>query len=143
VNRTDPPRGVLSPLALLLLFVLVVRFVPDLVRPAAPPDDCDRIASSDLAALERCLVLRPDDIELMLDAGSRYERAGALDRAEELYRRALRVDPKDGEVHLRLGAVLLARGDRQGAGAEARAALKVQPGSAAAEDLAQRAGGAP
>jgi Tfp pilus assembly protein PilF len=68
-----------------------------------------------------------------------FASAGRIDRAEEMYRRALSVDAHDGDVHVRLGRILLARGDRSGARIEGDAALRWQPGAAAASDLVARA----
>lgn len=98
-------RGVAAPLGLLLLFGLVIRGLPPLVRPASPPDDCERVAPADAPALRRCLALRPDDIELMIDLAAVYERAGQRDRAGALYARALAIDPSDAEVRLKLRAI--------------------------------------
>lgn len=95
-------RGTAAPLALLLLFVLVIRGLPGLARPASPPDHCERAAPAGVEAMERCLTLRPDDIELMMDLAAEYERAGQADRAGALYARALTVDPQDAEVRAKL-----------------------------------------
>ena len=46
------------------------------------------------------------------DLARRVLTAGQTDRAEAVYRQALSVDPKDGDVHVRLGRLLLERGDR-------------------------------
>jgi len=56
-----------------------------------------------------------------------------------MYRRALAVDPDDGEVHIRLGMLLLSRGDRQAAVVEGRLALRWRPGSLAAARLVDAA----
>ena len=92
-----------------------------------------------MPALERCLELRPDDVELMADLGAAYEQAGQWDRAESVYRRALAIDAEDGDIRVRLGNILLRRGDASGARREAVAALAVQPGRAPALDLIGRA----
>ena len=78
----------------------------------------------------------------MTDLGGAYERLSEWDRAEAVYRRALMIDAEDGDVRVRLGAVLLQRGDAAGARREAMAALAVQPGGTAALELIRRAGGA-
>ncbi len=101
---------------------------------------CEVNPPADAAALERCLALQPRDIELMLDLGSRYETSSKFDRAEALYRQALAVDPKDGDVHVRLGRLLLQRGDPAAAAAEAHTALGFQPRSRRALDLLTRTG---
>ena len=89
----------------LVLFIVVVRFLPALTSPAAASDDCERVRRSDAAGMERCLALRPDDVELMIDLADGYRQAGDRDRAEDLYRRALAVDPGDGELRRRLDAL--------------------------------------
>jgi tetratricopeptide (TPR) repeat protein len=91
--------------------------------------------------LERCLAVQPDDVETMKDLGLMYESATKWDRAEAVYRRALAIDPEDGDTRVRLGGLLLRRGDLAGARREAEAALKVQPGSVAALQLFHRASG--
>lgn len=101
---------------------------------------CELNPPREIDGLERCLALNPRDIELMLDLGSLYEAGRRLDRAEELYRLGLSVDPKDGDVHVRLGRLLLERGDRPAAAREAREALAFQPQSPKALDLLDRAG---
>lgn len=135
----------LQPLGLLLLFVLAIRGLPDRARPATPAIECDPVppGAGHTERLEQCLELRPDDVELMMDLGRAYEDALQWDRAEALYRRALEVDPDDGDAHVRLGDILLRRGDRAGAGREAAAALETQPGSLAAQALMRRAQGSP
>jgi Flp pilus assembly protein TadD len=74
----------------------------------------------------------------MAELGGAYEQAGQSDRAEAMYRRALAVDPEDGDIRIRLGQLLLRRGDRSGAEREAMGALAVQPGRSAALDLIGR-----
>ena len=104
----------------------------------APPP---RAAAPELrASYERCLSLEPDDVELMADLGGQFEATGDEVRAEELYRRALTVDPGYAGVRLRLGEMLLRRGDTEGARHEATTALKSRPNSRAVLDLMQRAG---
>jgi predicted TPR repeat methyltransferase len=140
VNGSEGWPRVLRPLGLLVLFVAAIRGLPEQTRPAAPEVSCDLAASSrpDVATLERCLELEPDDVELMLELGRVHEQAQQWERAEALYRRALEVDPEDGDAHLRLGEVLLKRGDAMGAAREGAAALKTQPGSRAAQELIRR-----
>lgn len=134
--------GVLRPLGLLVLFVAVIRGLPQQTQPPAEGIDCESTApSSDrqTATLERCIELHPDDVELMMDLGRTYEAAGQWDRAEALYRRALTVDPDDGDAHVRLGEMLLRRGDLAGAAREGAVALEIQPGGMAAQALVKRA----
>jgi predicted TPR repeat methyltransferase len=105
-------RGIAAPLVLLLLFVLVIRGLPGLARAAAPPDDCQRTAPTDVAAMERCLALRADDVELMIDLAAAYERAGDSDRAAAIYTRALAVDPADAELRAKLDALRMLASSR-------------------------------
>lgn len=136
------PSGMLRmmwPLALLLVFVAVFRGTPR----RAPQDDasaeCDGRGPADQHALERCLSMQPGNVEVMTVLGSIEESAGHQDRAEALYRRILAIDPTDGDVHVRLGGLLYARGDAAGARREAGEALRWQPGSLAAHAVLDRA----
>lgn len=126
------------PFALLLLFIVSFRST---TRDAATASGtaCEGSRSVDVATLERCLALEPDDAELMTDLGDRYRTAGNDAGAEALYRRALAVDARNGDVHRRLGELLLARGDAAAARAEGEAALATQPNSLADAELIQRA----
>ena len=126
------------PAALFVLFLATFRNTGG-EAAREPAVSCDETHATDAASLERCLDLDPRNVELMTDAADRHLAAGAADRAEALYRRALAIDADDGDVHLRLGELLLARGDAAGARREAAAALRSQPGSAAAQRLAERA----
>jgi uncharacterized protein HemY len=132
---------VLRPLGLLALFLVVIRGLPQQAAPSVPPIACDPAPPSrpDRPTLERCLEQHPDDVELMLELGRALERAQEWEGAEALYRRALAVDPDDGDAHLRLGELLLRRGDPAGAAREGSVALRTMPGSLAAADLIRRA----
>jgi len=133
------PARLIWSTVLLVLFFAVIRTLGERTRPAAVALDCDHFTAGDMPALERCLELRPDDVQLMTDLGDAYEQAAQWDRAEAVYRRALSIDAEDGDLRVRLGGVLLQRGDAAGARREATAALVVQPGRAAAIDLINRA----
>ena len=111
------------PLALLLLFLGTFRRTAyDASAPLAAPD--------------------PANAAVLTDLGDSYATRGRGDLAEDAYRRALAVDPRDGDVHVRLGEVLLQRGDRDGARAEAELALRWHPGSSRALNLAERSASA-
>jgi Flp pilus assembly protein TadD len=127
------------PPVLLLLFVGTFRTSGSDAARDAVTLICDRPGTLDVASLERCLSLDPENAELMTDLGDKYRKSGDDAAAEGIYRRALGIDPRDGDVHLRLGELLLARGDAAAARIEAAAALAVQPGSLAAEQLIERA----
>ena len=104
------------PFVLLLAFLLLIRVLPAATRPAAPDSDCGprpartSTHSASVDVMERCLALRPDDVELMIDLATAYEVSNRLDSAEALYRRALAVDPVDGDLRRRLDAVATKRG---------------------------------
>jgi Flp pilus assembly protein TadD len=106
------------PLALLVLFLGTFRRTPQNASAAQAAD------------------VDPTDVAVLTDLGDAYLKDGRVDLAEQAYRRALAVDPRDGDVHVRLGELLLARGDRGGASAEAESALRWHPASARAVHLA-------
>jgi Flp pilus assembly protein TadD len=127
------------PLALLVVFVGAFRKTSLDSTIGQTPAACDDAYTADLGTLEACLALDPRNVELMAAAGDRHAASGANERAESTYRRALALDPRHGDVHVRLGELLLRRGDSAGARAAGEAALKSQPGSLAAERLIERA----
>ena len=100
---------------------------------------CELDPPQEIEALEHCLAINPRDVEVMLDLGSLYESAGRVDRAEDLYRLGLSVDAKDGDLHVRLGRLLLRSGQAPAAAVEARTALTLQPRSSRAVDLLEQA----
>jgi cytochrome c-type biogenesis protein CcmH/NrfG len=124
------------PVALLMLFVLV--FNGQASRPQHPESaaECVTASTTDIAVLERCLTVQPDDIELMIDLAHRYSSSGRWTDAVRVYRRAQTVDPDDGDVHVLLGQALLKLDDVEGARREGEAAVAVQPGNPAALHLA-------
>jgi len=130
---------VLWPLALLVVFLGTFRPTrsDSADRSAAI---CDEDYASPLATLEGCLALDARNVELMTEIGDRYVASGGAVGAEAMYRRALAIDPHDGDLHLRLGELLLKRGDAAAARTEGEAALTTQPGNRAAERLVERAG---
>ena len=89
-------------------------------------------------SLEACAAHDPANVALLTDLAAGYEASGRIDLAEGAYRRALTIDAKDGDLHVRLGELLLKRGDRSGAHAEAESALRWHPASARALGLAAR-----
>lgn len=111
---------VVWPLALLVLFLGTFR--------RAPPD----------ASAAQAGDVDPADVAVLTDLGDAHLKDGRVDLAEQAYRRALAVDPRDGDVHVRLGELLLERGDRVGASAEAESALRWHPASTRASKLAER-----
>jgi len=122
----------------ILLAFFVATFRPSAggaTDDAVSPGCEDHAPPRAVEALERCLAVDPGDVGLMTDLGAAYESAGRVDLAERTYRKALTIDPRDGQVHVRLGRILLARGDRAGARTEGEAALRWQPGGADARAL--------
>lgn len=124
--------GALWPLALLLVYLATFR--PTAGGPVASggTDACESVPGADIARLERCLELQADDVGVLTALGAAYDASGFADRAEALYRRAIAVDPHDADLHVRLGELLLKRGDARAARAEGQLALTWQPGRAAA-----------
>jgi len=97
-------------------------------------DECLRLADrypaagpSMVGTLERCVLLVPDDLELLADLGGVYEAAGRARDAEAVYRRAIERDPDYADLHERLARLLLQRGEVDDARAHAAAALALQP----------------
>jgi len=124
------------PILLLALFLGTFRRSAEHTSDDAASAVCDAGGlPRDAASLERCVALDPGDVGALNALGAAYETAGREDRAEDAYRRALAIDPRDGDVHVRLGRLLLARGDRAAAKTEGEAALHWQPGARAATAL--------
>src|SRR5262249_20179440 len=127
------------PLAVLTIFLATFRRgAPEAAADAggAPCDPHgDSRTTGAVARLERCLALDPGDVESMIALGDAFETASRTDRAEALYRRALDVEPRDARLHVRLGRLLLARGDAAAARREGEAALQSHVGSREALDL--------
>ena len=136
-------RSTAAPLGVLLLLASFVRFLPGLVQPHVAQEDCDAadaVTRASLDTLERCAAQRADDVELLLNLGDRLEQTHQPARAEAVYRQASRIDPRDGELHVRIARLLLERGDADNAAAEGRLALELQPRNPIALDLVARAG---
>jgi hypothetical protein len=130
-------RRVVLPLLLIAGCVVATRYVPLWMRPADRGVDCSR-RPPDRVTLEQCVGLRPDDIELLTELAVDYERTSSWDRAEAMYRKALAVDPVEGDLHVRLAHVLLTRGDMNGARQQAGIAARLQPGRLLPRELLQR-----
>jgi cytochrome c-type biogenesis protein CcmH/NrfG len=93
-----------------------------------------------LNAVERCSSLYPTDVDLLAMVGERYERAQRVDEAVVTYRRALTLEPGYADLRLRLGRLLLGRGDAAGAAREASLALETQANRAALLGLLRDSG---
>jgi Flp pilus assembly protein TadD len=101
-------------------------------RPPAP-------GAATIVQLERCSTVIPDDVELLADLAAAYESAGRVDDAQAAYQRVLAIDREYAEVHARLAALLLARGDAATAKMHAELALGLQPNRRAVVELIERA----
>jgi cytochrome c-type biogenesis protein CcmH/NrfG len=128
---------VVWPLAMITIFVATFRRSAPRAATGDAVAPCDRRDGSHSAddaveRLERCLALDASDVESMIALGDVFAAASRVDRAEALYRRALEVEPHDARVHVRLGRLLLARGDAAGARREGEAALQSHVGNGAA-----------
>ena len=111
----------------------------------ASTDECLTLAdrppagATAVSQLERCSALAPNDVELIADLGALYESAGRAGDAEAAYRRALAVDAEYADVHARLAALLLSRGQAAEATAHAETALRLQPNRRSILELIARA----
>ena len=126
-----------SVIRLLGVIALLVTFAAVLHRSSADRSNlaaarCEIDIPRQIAALDECLSLAPDNIEIMLDLGRALEAVGEWTRAEELYRRASEVDPRDAEVHLRLAHLLSRRGETALARQAGERVLAIRPNSAQA-----------
>ena len=131
-------------LAVIVLVVLAAG-LPVTLGSSAPQLSTEDCASSSVAVsierLEQCVALFPSDPELLADLGRRYEQAHQTGRSEQLYRRALTLDPDYADLRLRLGRLLLQQGKSEEARRQATAALRIQPNRTALIDLLQQAEG--
>jgi tetratricopeptide (TPR) repeat protein len=64
---------------------------------------------------------------------------GELDRAAAAYRAALKIDPRDANVHVNLGSALMAQGNYGDAITSFRSALEFDPGNESADRLLHQA----
>ena len=133
------------PILLLAIFVGTFRRVSSLHDAGTGAKECetlpDRPEAGEIPQYERCLALDPANAELLTDLGRAYELLARGDRAEAMYRRALVIDPHNSDLHVLLGELLLARGDRAAARHEAEDALRWRPNSLTGSRLAARAAG--
>lgn len=129
-----------APLAL-ALFVVTFRQASNSAPAASAGVSCDR-PNADLTMLERCAAADPANIERLADLAQAFATAGRRELAERAYRRALTLDPRNGDLHAQLGELLAEHGDLDGARREAELALRWHPGSTRAIDLAARSAAA-
>jgi predicted negative regulator of RcsB-dependent stress response len=89
----------------------------------------------ELATLAERLRLARDDYTVYLEAGRQLQDEGDLKEAVALYRRGLKVAPKNVELLYRLARAKLEEGDHAGALSAARQALDEDPAAARCHDL--------
>lgn len=103
------------------------------------PDGPVEGSASEVARYEGCLDMDPSNESLVTALGGIYEQSGDVVRAETVYRRALAVDPGYAQARVRLGWLLLRRGDARGARAAADEALRTLLNDRSALALRQQA----
>ena len=86
--------------------------------------------------LERAVALIPDRVRVAYNHGLALETLGRLDEAEEAFLEAGRRDAEDPDVLLALARILLRQGELERARDYARRLIAVDPGSAAAQRMA-------
>jgi cytochrome c-type biogenesis protein CcmH/NrfG len=94
--------------------------------PASTPSAGSRDA--ELAALERAVRERPDDLTARLDLAERYLRDGQTGLAALAFTEVLRRDPGSADAHTGLALILLAAGRFEDALSQADQALETAPG---------------
>ena len=128
----------LWPAALLIVFLATFRRDRADVSVNQPAQECSEVRDAALSTLQQCLAVDPRNVEVITAIGDIHARSGAPVRAEEMYRRALAIDPDDGDLRLRLGALLLDQGRAREAQIDAQHAVVTQPGNPAAQQLVER-----
>lgn len=96
----ESARRILLPVLVLTLFAIALPIRSAIVGTRSTTVECLTLAAhpprgaapDSRASYERCLVLEPDDVELMADLGGQLEASGDPVRAEALYRRALTIE---------------------------------------------------
>jgi tetratricopeptide (TPR) repeat protein len=96
----------------------------DIGLTAAAVFQCERDPATSLAVIEPALAINPYNLNLLLLASARQLRGGAPDRADDLARRAIEVEPQLGRAWLLLAMAQDARGDMTSAGASCENALR-------------------
>jgi tetratricopeptide (TPR) repeat protein len=129
------------------LFVVLLPIRMDDAAARRSSDECLTLsarppgpeAAAAMGTYLRCLELEPRDTVLAGDLGWLYEQAGDSARAEEMYRRALAIDPAYAEMHTRLGRLLLRQGNTAAARAEADRAKALTLNASGASALQEAA----
>ncbi|UMR29864.1 tetratricopeptide repeat protein [Massilia sp. MB5] len=81
----------------------------------------------ELAALQKCVALAPDDAEGHSNLGNAWQTRGQFEQAIASYASALRLQPEFAEAHGNLGSALCALGRLPEAAASFQRALAIQP----------------
>jgi tetratricopeptide (TPR) repeat protein len=100
---------------------------------------CERLKDFPKAEAEykQVLTLDPQSNEAVMGLVNLYMKSGRLAEAEPLLRQLAVQRPDDAGLHLQLGRVLAAKGDKDGAATEIQTALRASPGDTEAQrDLA-------
>jgi tetratricopeptide (TPR) repeat protein len=84
-------------------------------------------------AFQDALARLPESAHLLVRLGTAYHRMGDWDHAQEVWSKAAKLDPDNGEVHLYLARGFLVRGDATRAKAEYEAVAKHTQGATQAE----------
>ena len=116
----------------------------DLKRFRAAMDQATRAAkkgdhAAAMAAYDRALAIKPDDLGALTDQGWSAFQLRLYDRAEALSRRAISIggsQRREAAAQYNLGRILEARGDRAGAAAAYLESLQQRPSRTVREQLA-------
>jgi len=94
--------------------------------PATPPPNLDNA----LASQQELAAQRPNDPQVLNDLGNLLVVVGRVDEAEEIYRRALELDPEMASAQYNLGLLLAQRGEQKLALQRFEQVLDVHPDNA-------------
>ena len=94
-----------STIAIVSAVAILSRTAPSGTGSSAESVRCELDPPADIAGLEACLARSPRDVQLLVDLGVAYLKAGQTDEARASYQRALDVDPRDGDLQRRLNVL--------------------------------------
>lgn len=83
-----------------------------------------------VAICERAVAAQPEDFALLGDLGEAYLKAGMATEAAAVFRKMIRLDPRESVVYCRLGDALTALGDLVGAKESYERAATIDPETA-------------
>lgn len=106
--------------------VLRFRAAEDNLGAAREAADAGRLSEA-AQAYERAIAASPDSAFLYRDLADLEAKQGQTDNALEHYRKAAQLDASDIDARIRLGEVLEARGDLEGAVASYSEAVGIEP----------------